>query len=88
VAECLTRKLCSETKTKNPSPAYAKQFAAAYALVKATSWELVAEAHFNGEVTALAREVDTRGPNTFSSWVQAVDEGRYADAASILGVAG
>jgi hypothetical protein len=44
VTECFTRRLCEETGTTNP-----KQAAAAFKLIDATSWELVAAAYFDGK---------------------------------------
>ena len=87
VTECFTRRLCKETGTPNPTPSYPKQSEAAFGLIGATSWELVAAAFFNGEVTALSNRIDENDPTGFGAfygWLLAVDEGRYADAEALL----
>lgn len=87
VTECFTRRLCKETDTPNLTPSYPKQSAAAFGLIDATSWELVAAAFFDGAVIALSNRIDELDPDGFGAfyaWALAVDEGRYADADSLL----
>ncbi len=74
-----------ETGTVNPMQAYPKQFLSAYYLAEAVTWEVLAEAYFNGDMAGLQRAVEALdGAGTLAEWQQAMDEGRYKDADAVL----
>jgi len=86
VTECFTRRLCKDTRTPNPMQAYREQFLSAFYLAEAVTWEVLAEAYFNGDMAGLARAVEALdGDGTLADWQRAMEEGRYKDADAVVG---